>query len=282
MLQGARSPDTVQGIRVWHVPGFEGLCFYRGNAVTHSYPRHWHDELHLCAYVAGSGYASYRGCSYRFSAGDFVVTPAGEVHSNWVDKDSAIGFRSVYIDIPVLRDYARQVTCGEHSAPDFPSILVDDKTVKRDFLHVHHAMELPLSRLHRDELLLRFFHSLITRCAEPRGHNLERKPGSERAAVRRTRHFIDEHFAEPISLARLAALADLSPYHLHNLFRRETGMPPHAYQTQVRINRAKELLRQGLPLAGIALDTGFADQSHFARHFRRLVGVTPGRFAVAP
>jgi transcriptional regulator GlxA family with amidase domain len=56
-------------------------------------------------------------------------------------------------------------------------------------------------------------------------------------------------------------------------------MPPHAYQIQVRLLRAKKLLRSGRHPADVAYATGFADQSHFSRHFKRLMGLTPARYA---
>lgn len=96
--------------------------------------------------------------------------------------------------------------------------------------------------------------------------------------MRLARSFINEHFAGSISLEELGRLTNLSPFHLHRAFRRQTGMPPHAYQIQVQVNGAKQLLLRGWPLAEVALATGFADQSHLTRHFRRLVGMTPGRY----
>jgi AraC-like DNA-binding protein len=56
------------------------------------------------------------------------------------------------------------------------------------------------------------------------------------------------------------------------------GMPPHAFQTQLRITRAKEMLRRGWPISRVALEAGFADQSHLTRHFKRLLQVTPGQY----
>ena len=78
--------------------------------------------------------------------------------------------------------------------------------------------------------------------------------------------------------AELGRVAGLSPYHLNRVFARELGMPPHAFQTQVRIVRAKALLRDGVPVAETAVRTGFFDQSHLTRHFARVVGVPPGRY----
>jgi AraC-like DNA-binding protein len=244
--------------------------------VNHPYPRHWHDELNLCLYTSGSGYLGYRGSSHRIVSGDFVATPAGEVHSNWVEKESAVSFRSVYVDLRLLGAHTEQITGGDHAPAEFSSIWLRDQPAQRSFLRMHRAMEVADSQLLREELLIEFFDRLITECSDLRGH--PQNAGRERAVVRRMRRYIDDHSAEAVSLAELAQVAQLSPFHLHRVFCQETGMPPHSYQTQVRINRAKELLRKRWALPEIALATGFADQSHFTRHFRRLVGVTPGRF----
>jgi AraC-like DNA-binding protein len=72
----------------------------------------------------------------------------------------------------------------------------------------------------------------------------------------------------------------LSPFHLLRVFRAAVGLPPHAYQIQLRVARAKELLRAGMPIAAVAVEVGFVDQSHLTRHFKRLVGVPPGRYRV--
>ena len=77
---------------VWRSAGLEGVVFSRGAGVTHTYPRHWHDEIHFCSYDAGYGHLQCRGRSYVVGEGDLVVTPPGEVHENWVDSAAGIGF----------------------------------------------------------------------------------------------------------------------------------------------------------------------------------------------
>jgi AraC family transcriptional regulator len=92
--------------------------------------------------------------------------------------------------------------------------------------------------------------------------------------------YIEAHLDAELTLDDLAAVARLSPYHFARLFKNSTGLPPHQYVISRRVERAKELLRDegGLPLADVATEVGFANQSHFTRHFKRLVGVTPKRF----
>jgi AraC-like DNA-binding protein len=96
--------------------------------------------------------------------------------------------------------------------------------------------------------------------------------------VKRVREHLTESYAENVSLRQLARLVQLSPFHLSRVFCQQVGMPPHAYQTQVRVARAKTLIRQGHSISQVATLTGFADQSHLTRHFKRLVLLTPGQY----
>jgi len=86
---------------------------------------------------------------------------------------------------------------------------------------------------------------------------------------------IDAHIAEEVGLDELAALTAKSPCHFLRCFKQSTGISPHRYVTQRRVDHACELLTAGLPLVEIALACGFADQSHFGRVFRRERDLTP-------
>jgi AraC family transcriptional regulator len=95
--------------------------------------------------------------------------------------------------------------------------------------------------------------------------------------VRRASEFIDANLAGDISLADVARECQLSVAQFARSFRRSTGRPPHRYLTERRVERAQNLLlHSDLPLAEVAVRCGFADQSHFTKVFRRLVGVSPG------
>jgi AraC-like DNA-binding protein len=85
--------------------------------------------------------------------------------------------------------------------------------------------------------------------------------------------------AGSVDLERLAAQTGLSRFQVLRAFKRRYGLPPHAYHLRVRIGLAQGLLRAGQPPASVAAEYGFVDQSHFSKHFKRLVGVTPARYA---
>ncbi|MCY1439187.1 Arabinose operon regulatory protein [compost metagenome] len=87
-----------------------------------------------------------------------------------------------------------------------------------------------------------------------------------------------ERLAEPPSLEELAAAVRLSPFHFARTFRRATGMPPHAWLKQQRLDQARALLKAGCEPAGVAAQLGFADQSHLTRQFKQAYGVGPGEY----
>ena len=100
-----------------------------------------------------------------------------------------------------------------------------------------------------------------------------------RRSLERAREILDDRRNEPVTLDELAKAAALSRFHLVRSFAKEYGLPPHAYQVQMRIKEACRFLRAGMPCVQVASAAGFADQSHFARHFKRIMGVAPGIYA---
>jgi AraC-like DNA-binding protein len=90
-----------------------------------------------------------------------------------------------------------------------------------------------------------------------------------------------ENISCSVSLEELSAHVNLSPHHFLRRFRATFGMPPHTYHLQQRIYLAKRMLADGTPIVQVALDTGFADQSHFTRRFRMFVGTTPRQYQIA-
>jgi len=106
-----------------------------------------------------------------------------------------------------------------------------------------------------------------------------RTPTIDPKRLKRVLDFIEARIAADISLDDLAAEASLSPFHFSRMFRAATGLAPHRYVTERRVEAAKEKLRLGRSsLVEIALDTGFGSQANFTRVFRKMTGLTPGQY----
>ena len=101
-----------------------------------------------------------------------------------------------------------------------------------------------------------------------------------RHRLRRVIEYIMENLEGTPTLEKMARVVNLSPYYFARQFKAATGLAPYQFVISRRIERAQDLLRTngGLGLAGVALRSGFANQSHFCLHFKRIVGVTPGQF----
>jgi AraC family transcriptional regulator len=124
---------------------------------------------------------------------------------------------------------------------------------------------------------------LLRQFAAPAEAGPQRREVLPRPKLEKIVRYIEDHLDAELMLDDLAAVVHLSPYHFARLFKNRMGQPPRQYVIARRIDRGKELLRDpdGMPLADVAAEVGFANQSHFTRHFKRLVGVTPGQFRAA-
>ncbi|MGW8703481.1 helix-turn-helix transcriptional regulator, partial [Streptomyces eurythermus] len=103
-------------------------------------------------------------------------------------------------------------------------------------------------------------------------------PRPDPVLARRLRELLDEHLIHGLTLTDAAALLHAHPAHLVRAFSAAYGIAPHRYLTSRRVGRARRLLLDGLAPGEVAAATGFYDQAHLNRHFKKLVGVTPGRY----
>jgi AraC family transcriptional regulator len=124
---------------------------------------------------------------------------------------------------------------------------------------------------------------LLRHLAAPRQLQRGRDGALPRGRLRAVVEYIEEHLGVGPTLAQMAAAVGLNPYHFARQFKAATGLPPHQYVIARRVERARELLQAGTDasLAEVALRAGFSDQSQFCRHFKRLLGVTPGQFGMS-
>lgn len=117
--------------------------------------------------------------------------------------------------------------------------------------------------------------------AAPTGKQIEGPLAT--AVLRRIEEYVEAHLSEDLSLRQIATVAGYSPYHLHRSFKESTGYRLHEYVTQVRLERARQLLvATKMTVLEIALETGFSDQSHLSRQFRSHWQVTPSQIRAVP
>jgi AraC family transcriptional regulator len=227
-----------------------------------------HLKIHIGPPVEG-GCRQHR---FRYTRGDVDIYPAG-ASDVWHEEQSSTSLL-VRVAPSLLRRAAEQMGLDPDRAGLEPRHQFRDPQIEHIAwaLDAERAAGQPGGLLYAEGLGLALAVHLLGRypASPPPTRTL-----SDRQ-LRRLTSYVEEHLDQDLSLDHLASVAHVSPSHLKTLFKRSTGLPVHEYVMQRRVERARLLLVRGdLPIAQVALEAGFAHQSHLARWMRRVLGVTP-------
>jgi AraC-like DNA-binding protein len=254
----------------------DGIPFeiVRASYVRQRFAPHAHETYAIGVIEFGASRVAYRGEWERHVPGGVIVIAPGEVHNGEADHPAGWSYRMIYPPEAMVAHAVGEFT----PAPVFARSFYEDAALAHDFGEVHRALEGADSLVTGSLMLHGFLRELVRRHACTVSPSRTR---SESAVVAGVRQYLHTHYSRPVALDELSHLAGLSTFHLIRVFKRAVGLPPHSYLGQVRVQRARELLRSGESISGTAFATGFSDQSHLTRHFRRVVGVTPGEYVRA-
>lgn len=271
MFMALQNPgENISYIRPVSAPGTDLI-------IANNSSRKWqvfHETYTLCSVAQGSSCNTYRGKKLFLEGRSSILMEPGETHH--AEPITPGNFKVLLIPPAIFTDAAR-----EQGLSTTPHLRLPDSNDPKLFLTLYRfcaAVETGESLLEQQSLFTACLRTLL----EQTEQRLPALGGmnAHRAVARIKRH-LQEKFAEAISLDELVALTGLSKFHLVRTFTKQVGMAPHIYQINIRIARACKLLKAGVPPVCVSSDLGFADQSHFTRHFKRCCGVTPSSYAYA-
>jgi AraC-like DNA-binding protein len=258
----------------WRHPGLPDVDLLRARFVTHRYAKHAHPGFVFGVIESGVEEFDHQGTLERAGAGAVALLNPEVVHTGQAIDAHGWSYRVTYPAVEVVKEVAAELGASG-GTPYFPDPVVDDSAGAELLRTAHKAAE------HGDALaasthLRAAIAGLLARHASyaPPG---DPRPAGPRA-VRAARDILHNRLVDPPPLAELAEAVGARPFALLRAFRAATGLPPHAYLNQVRVRRARDLLDDGLRPAEVAVRTGFADQAHLTRHFKRVLGVPPGAY----
>lgn len=252
----------------WRHPAVSGVDLMRARFVRHGFARHTHETFALGVVRAGSNDLWVGGVRHVLSTGGIVLLNPEVVHTGGPVDDVGWAYRVFYPSVDVV---AAATGCRD---PWFTRTIVADPAAAAVLGQAHLAAE-SADRLASETLLTTALSVLWQGYGG--GRRVVERPGGA-TEVAEVRDILHARMVDPPSLGELAALVGMSRFALLRAFRARHGLPPHAYLNQLRVRRARTLLDDGMPAAAVAVAVGFADQSHLSRHFRRLVGLAPGRY----
>ncbi|WP_420996602.1 AraC family transcriptional regulator [Cupriavidus sp. 30B13] len=243
----------------------------------HRFGEHAHDGWALGAVLSGAkDIAPRAGQPNRLARGDVYALAPHQAHAGKTVGEAGCEYAMIYVP-----DAEWRLQCAARGMP-------------AGWLSSAAAAHAPLSDHVRAFVALALQHPqrLATWPGEwqlfwdgvwARWGAAQQAPGAPPAApdwrVERAREYLRAHYADEVTLDTLAQAASLSVFALCRKFAAAYGLSPHRYQLVLRVHEAKARLLRGGAIGDVAADTGFADQSHLGRHFKSLLGITPGAVA---
>lgn len=263
----ARAPrhTDVEFLRFADLPGVElrHSCYRESVFRTHTHPA-WS----VGVIESGSTTFTLSGRTYHAGCEQLVVIPPGLAHACNPTEGDAIDYMMFYL--------SREWLAPDDPDAGFPVFdpVIDDAglvarwtSLCRDFASdPEHASR---------EALQQAVHALVDAYGRSSDTVLS---DSNKQGIERVKRYLAKHLDRRVTIEELAEQASMSRSHLSRVFTASEGLPPHTYQNQLRVDRAKALLASGEPLADVAVAAGFSDQSHFSRVFREFTGATPSQY----
>lgn len=235
---------------------------------------HRHDTYALGLTLQGVQAFWYRGAVRYSQPGNIIVLHPDELHDGGAGTDEGLRYRMMYLPPEMLIDALAERRRG---LPFVPSPVIADRVFAASLAKVMRDLDGAIEDLQLGDALSGIADALV-RHADTGGIAVVGKK-TDQLAIRRTCDFLQAHSDRQVTSDELEKLSGLDRFTLARQFRASLGTSPHRYLVMRRLERARGMIGSGRSLVDIALETGFSDQAHFARHFKKAYGVTPGHWA---
>lgn len=258
------------GIRV--APAVDGIERIEARLHGKFFEPHRHDTYAIGVTLGGVQTFQYRGESRFSKPGSIIILHPDEVHDGGAGTEMGLRYRMMYLQperlLAALDETGR-------SLPFVAAPVVGDEALRQAVGEALMDLDNGIDELALDDILVRIAEGLYRHAGAK-----DIKPGkADKHAVLEVTEFLRANLERPVGSLELEAISGLDRFTLARQFRKVLGTSPHRYLLMRRLERARQMIARGESLAGAALETGFADQAHFTRHFKRAYGITPGRWS---
>jgi AraC-like DNA-binding protein len=254
-----------------------GIETLRAHFEGHAYDPHWHDSYLVGVTEQGVQQFNCRRTRHQSTPGKVFLLEPGDIHDGEAPTEDGFTYRMLYLDPQWLK---RELSAVFDNAPDnsqlsFATTLASDARLA-------HATSLAFQALHSRELKIVRQSALDGLLERLTSHLHWRTRYGEDPRLplvaQKARDYLHANARYDIGLDQLAAVTGVDRFRLTRAFKAAYGMAPHAYLVQLRLATARRLLARGELPAMVAMELGFADQSHLGRWFVRAYGLTPALY----
>lgn len=267
-----RSRDTIRFFNLPDLPYVQAVC---GVNVTNEFDRHVHNGFCIGMVQKGERIIDQGGALTIVPENSlFVINP--DASHKCKSRYEEHSYFVICIEVERMKEIASQISEKAHTVPYFKNALICDSGLSSTIWGLFSLMENPGSTLEREACLDSLLSTLILNYGTETP--IPSPSRSHKGMIKKVCELIRMHYAQDLTLKDLSKAACLSPFYFQRLFVENIGISPHDYMIQYRIKKARELLLEGHSIASVTVDTGFVDQSHFTRSFKRVTGITPGNY----
>jgi len=273
--------EPADWARYWRSPDgrVEAMhAHFRG----HVYHRHSHDTYSLGLTETGAQGFTCRGAGHVSTAGLVMAFNPDDPHDGHAAAGGGFTYRMIHLAPGLLTGLLADLTGRPAAMPLFAAPVIADPALAAGLRRLHESLTGPASPLERSERLTTVAALAARHEAGPR----QRGPAALTArdgalTADRVRAFLHDRYASQATLGDVAAAAGCSRFAAYRAFRGRYGLPPSDYERLLRLRAARRALAAGSAVADAAAMTGFADQAHLTRWFRRCYGITPAAYRAA-
>jgi len=263
----AQFSDEKDRAQFRHLEGLPGVELYHAHISRYAFEPHTHEAFGIGTIVAGAERFRYRGVQHLAPAQSLVLMNPDELHTGESAAEEGWQYRMIYIEPQQL-----EALTGEKGWWFTDAVRFDPQRATQLSGLLAGLWQAP-DPLARDSLLLS-----LTELLRPHARIAEKLPAEAQHRFDLVKDSLRENLADTHSLAELASLVSLSPYHFQRQFKAHFHVTPHQMLMAFRLYHAKTLLTQGISAANVAVMVGLSDQAHLTKTFAGRYGITPARY----
>ncbi len=246
---------------------------YSFEGITQPFPNHFHDYYVIGFIQSGTRFLSCKNKEYLIKQGDILLFNPNDNHGCKQSDKGTFDYRGINIPINTMLSISAELT-GKEDLLGFSQNVVEDDEL-RMCLKSFHQMIMSgggkCEKFEKEEMFLILMSMLLERY----GQAFENCISECRNEIEAACLFMEQHYAERVSLEQLCKCSTLSKSTLLRAFTKIKGVTPYRYMQSIRVSKAKSLLEKGINPVDVAVQTGFADQSHFTNFFQMYIGLSP-------
>lgn len=251
-----------------------GIEAYNLSGIVQKFPNHFHEYYVIGFVEGGRRRLCCKGQEYDVETGDLLLFNPRDNHFCGPINGEILDYRAVNVPKEVMLSAVREIM-GEEYTPYFTQNVVRQSEIAQLVGDIYDAILAGAPRMKREEAFFFLLEQVLREYARPFEETEAVEPDGQ---IQKLCAYMEEHYEENISLDELLAMTSFGKSYLLRIFTKQVGVSPYRYLQNVRLDRAKKLLEQGVAPVDAAGMTGFSDQSHFSNFFKEFIGLTPKQY----